>query len=177
MTQPAYLLPNAERLRRVEEAVRSGRASYPVWAWPVLGPYNGWSGERRIEVWKVQTAARRLGLLAPAHACTVCGATGCKLDMHNENYGDPFDFHLICQGNHRILHARFKRPAPWLALVRAFANDASWFAHLPMRDPAAPLPAPVAVQVPPEIVHPVAALAPIQRRFGPPLLARRVDSS
>jgi hypothetical protein len=104
-----------------------------------FGYYNGWSpGERRATL-SIQKAAIASGTLARPTRCSICQCQGSRdwraddaVWLHDENYGDPLAAYPVCRRCHRILHRRFDDPQPWQALVRAHAQNDSWFALLTM---------------------------------------------
>lgn len=47
-------------------------ARFPEWKWPLLPPYNGFSGNERVGVWQVATWLKQHNILALA--CELCGS-------------------------------------------------------------------------------------------------------
>lgn len=110
----------------------------PVWTWPLLGPYNGFTGIERIQGWQLTRWAINVGILRDAYICSVTGrVSDFPMGMHNENYYDPLGPKPICKEAHIKLHRRFKDPKPWEALVEKYWASAQdpWFVHLPMEEP------------------------------------------
>lgn len=118
--------------RKVEEMVERGQRKWPVWRWPTPGPYNGCSGEVRIEGWQRVWLAVKTGLIPAPTVCSVCGSK-LRVQYHNEDYTRPLEAKPICANDHRTLHQRFRSPQPWLALVEAHAYDGCWFAGITMK--------------------------------------------
>ena len=84
----------------------------PVWRYPALGAYNGFSGQQRVKTWQLGTWLRRRGLLTVAPACELCGRSS-RLGLHSENYADVERSVTICSGCHLALHRRFRQPSLW----------------------------------------------------------------
>lgn len=97
----------------------------PVWRYPILGPYNGFTGEQRVRTWQLGTWLRRRGLLTLASACDLCGGS-IRLGRHSENYADVQRALTICGGCHLVLHRRFRQPARWQAKLHQLSLVPEW---------------------------------------------------
>jgi len=104
-----------------------------------LGWYNGWSPQERRATLAVQKAAIASGKLARPTQCSICRVKGSRnwkaedaVRLHDENYAEPLSADPICRRCHRLLHARFYHPQPWLALVSEHVTPAAWFTQLSM---------------------------------------------
>jgi hypothetical protein len=97
----------------------------PVWRYPILGPYNGFTGEQRVRTWELGTWLRRRGLLTPASACDLCGGSA-RLGRHSENYADVERAVTICGGCHLVLHRRFRQPNRWRVTLDRLPHVPEW---------------------------------------------------
>lgn len=57
----------------------------PQWRWPVIGPYNGFSGGARIRGWQLNRFYELNGWLRYDDVCSVTGMAG-GAGLHNEDY-------------------------------------------------------------------------------------------
>lgn len=101
----------------------------PVWRYPILGPYNGFTGEQRITAWQLGTWLRRRGLLSVAPCCDLCGGSS-RLGRHSENYADVQRAITICGGCHLALHKRFREPRAWCQKLSTLSHIPEWAAAL-----------------------------------------------
>jgi hypothetical protein len=96
--------------------------------------YNGYSPKERARADRVIRRDRAVGKLLPGSSCALCGDPSAKLDLHSEDYSEPYRFippaaYWVCISCHRNhLHKRFGRAAAWatfLAHVRrgGYASD------------------------------------------------------
>jgi len=105
-------------------------------AFGALTFYNGWSPEERRATLPIQRAALKAGEMASPERCSICGFDGSsmedgnRLELHDERYDEPLSAYPICRRCHRILHARFERPARWKRLVAEFGDGSKWFEYL-----------------------------------------------
>jgi len=83
--------------------------------------YNGYSGRERARAGRAIARARAAGELRPAACCMLCGDPAAKLDLHSEDYSEPYRFdppaaYWVCISCHRNhLHKRFGKPRAWAA--------------------------------------------------------------
>ena len=101
----------------------------PLWRWPSLGPYNGFTGEERVETWQVSTWLRREGLLRLASQCDLCGDRG-RLGLHSEDYSDLERALTLCSGCHMALHRRFRWGDQWFRRLDRLHSIPSWALNL-----------------------------------------------
>ena len=105
-------------------------------------PYNGWSWADRCAVTPIQNAMFRSGELARPTECSICGFSDPAringsgyIFAHTERYDLPGELHPACKRCHAALHARFREPERWQALLRRSAMPGSWAFALSL-DPA-----------------------------------------
>lgn len=113
----------------VEDAIRNG-AILPKWGWPTPVPYNGATGDARIRGWQITWLATRLGLVAHAQACSICGRTT-DLHQHSELYGRPLLAKAICKSTHFRIHRRFKSPTRWREFISGQSRE-TWLHRIPV---------------------------------------------
>ena len=119
----------------VNEAIASGHTRVKR-SHMKLGPYNGFSGELRVEVdWKIKIAVEQK-LIPEARdvGCTVCGTKYGRVDYHNEDYGHAFRTVAICMKCHMALHNRFRSSgyaASWNKRVKEHGDGTKWFEKIP----------------------------------------------
>ena len=82
------------------------------WVWPLLRPYNGFRGERRLRVWQLHRFAFDAGTLARPEICAVCDSLA-HVGFHSENYADPWTPIPLCHACHTTVHGRFRFPDAW----------------------------------------------------------------
>lgn len=90
------------------------------WRWPVIGPYNGFSGAARIRGWQLIQFYRANGWLTHDDVCSVTGAPG-ETQLHNEDYVRPWDAYPVSKRTHILIHTRARFAKAWAAFL---ANDA-----------------------------------------------------
>ncbi len=107
-----------------------------------LGWYNGFSPDERRATLAVQKQAIADGVIQKPEVCSICGfrngdptSVRNSVWLHDEDYARPLKAHHICRLCHGILHMRFERPEPWLALVARHCGRGAWFERLSL-DPA-----------------------------------------
>ncbi len=76
-----------------------------------MNSYNGFTGEKRMEVHRFLRAEESAGRLTWPTCCAACGQTEGVFDCHHENYDDPYSFVGLCYVCHMMLHCRFRAPA------------------------------------------------------------------
>ena len=117
-----------------------GKVKFKEWAWPPLPDYNGFPHAMRMRAWQIQWAAITSGLFKKPGNCSVCrGHFGWAIELHNEDYSEPFRCFPVCKECHRSLHKRFRDPAQWLKRVAIYRRPGAWFVDLPMAE-GAPIP-------------------------------------
>lgn len=104
--------------------------------------YNGWSWTERCAVTPLQDSMFRSGQLARPTVCTICGFSDPAringsgyIFAHLERYDRPAELFPACKRCHAALHARFREPERWQALLRRSALPGSWAFALSL-DPA-----------------------------------------
>lgn len=97
----------------------------PVWRYPPLGPYNGFTGEQRVRAWQLGTWLRRRGLLSVAPRCDLCDRSS-RLSRHSENYADVQRAITVCGGCHLALHRRFREPEAWRHKLSTLPSIPAW---------------------------------------------------
>ena len=119
----------------VDEAIASGRTKVKA-SHMKLGPYNGYSGDLRVQADRKIKIAIELGLIPKPEQCTVCGSKEGRIDYHNEDYSHPLRTVAICMKCHMALHNRNRSPgysASWDKRVREYGDGSKWFEHLPRK--------------------------------------------
>jgi hypothetical protein len=126
---------NAAKVQaKVEAAVDDGLHAYPIWNYPALKTYQGFSSRERVEAWKRIWVARWMGLIPHPTKCSICGSAGHH--YHNEDYSRPLDAKPVCRACHLAIHQRFRNPDRWMRLVAKFATVGCWFGRLNMCEEA-----------------------------------------
>lgn len=104
--------------------------------------YNGWPWAERCAVTPLQNAMFRSGQLVRPTVCTICGFSDpARINgsgyvyAHLERYDRPTELFPACMRCHAALHARFREPERWQALLRRSALPGSWDFALTL-DPA-----------------------------------------
>ena len=118
--------------KQVDEAIASGRTKIKT-SHMKLGPYNGYSGELRVQADRKIKVAIELGLIPKAEQCSVCGTTDGRIDYHNEDYSRPLQTVSICMKCHMSLHNRNRSPgyaASWDKRVKEYGDGTKWFEHI-----------------------------------------------
>lgn len=112
----------------------------PQRPWEVA--YNGTSWADRCAVTPIQNAAIRSGKLQRPTVCSICGDDRAQFPqgrdyryLHTERYDRPLEIYPCCKRCHAALHARFRDPERWQAVLRRFGRPEAWFVHLSL-DPA-----------------------------------------
>lgn len=86
-----------------------------------VNPYNGFSGAQRDRAQRWLNREIKAGRLLRPTTCDACGASGCRVDMHAEDYSEPFGAHTrahsLCFVCHMMVHCRFRCPGRWLDYV------------------------------------------------------------
>lgn len=97
----------------------------PVWRYPLLGPYNGFTGTQRVRTWELETWLLRRNLLRLAPKCDLCGNTN-RLGGHSESYADIERTLTLCGGCHLALHQRFRQPTRWRNILDRLPLIPEW---------------------------------------------------
>lgn len=104
--------------------------------------YNGFSWEQRCAVTPLQNAAIRAGRLKRPTICTVCLDDRSERPqardyrfLHLEDYRQPLKVYGCCKRCHAAVHARFRDPDRWQALMLRHNREGEWFTLLSL-DPA-----------------------------------------
>jgi len=87
-----------------------------------MNSYNGFTGEKRMEVHKWLRAEERASRLVWPTTCVACGQTEGIFDCHHENYDVPLSYVGLCYTCHMMLHCRFKAPAAFAKYREAVAQ-------------------------------------------------------
>ena len=97
-------------------------------------PYNGFTGAERRRMDQVLIVLCRRGVIVTPE-CDLCGRTE-RIQLHAEDYFDPFSAVPVCGGCHSALHHRFRSPDKWTARLDAYADrpHAGDFRALPMTE-------------------------------------------
>jgi len=79
-----------------------------------LNPYNGFDPAQRYRALGFVRRQRAKGLLPVPTLCMACGQTEGHVELHSEDYSEPFAanigaFHL-CYRCHMLVHCRIKNP-------------------------------------------------------------------
>jgi hypothetical protein len=108
-------------------------AHYQVSRWPLLKPYNGFSGVERRRGGQLAGWLLAAGCIALPDRCDICRDLG-PLALHGENYYDVRRDPTLCRRCHRALHLRAYRWDEWRRIVDASATTGrEWFAVAPRR--------------------------------------------
>lgn len=156
-------------------------ANYQVSRWPLLKPFNGFSGVERRRGGQLAGWLQAAGCIAMPDQCDICGSLG-PLSLHGDNYYDVTRDPALCGPCHRALHLRPYQWDAWRRIVDASATmGREWFALAPRqgidlaqhlrrkfgwrvadieRSPLSPLPETIATRLPGNMwPHPQLSLA------------------
>ena len=105
----------------------------PKWYWKMLGDCNGFSGQERINGWRLNAFLRNQGILPKAKdlPCEICSST-LSSNHHSENYYIPWNPHVLCRPCHFALHNRLKgKWNEWQELINKHSKTQDeWFMKL-----------------------------------------------
>lgn len=105
----------------------------PKWYWKMLSDYNGFTGQERINGWRLVKFLVNQGIVTnPAgKPCEVCSTTD-NTNYHNENYYTPWQPHILCRTCHFALHNRLKgKWNEWQELINKHTKTGDeWFMKL-----------------------------------------------
>jgi hypothetical protein len=99
------------------------------WRWPVLGPYNGFSGAARIRGWQLLRFYQTNGWLTYEDVCSVTGVAG-DTQLHNEDYARPWDALPVSKRVHRLVHTRHRFRRAWEEFLANEALPDTWVTTL-----------------------------------------------
>lgn len=104
---------------------------YQVSRWPLLKPYNGFSGEERRRGGQLAVWLLAAGCVALPPRCDVCARSE-PLQLHNDSYYHVGRTPSLCARCHRALHLRPWQWDAWRRIVdKADISGGEWFALLP----------------------------------------------
>lgn len=101
----------------------------PQWHWPLIGPYNGFSGAARIRGWQLLRFYQSNRWLVHDDICSVTGVTG-ETQLHCEDYARPWDAFPVSRRAHRLIHTRRRYPRAWASFVANEVPPNSWATSL-----------------------------------------------
>ncbi|MDO3541036.1 hypothetical protein [Ralstonia pseudosolanacearum] len=99
--------------------------SLPQWHWPVLGPYNGFSGGARIRAWQLIRFYQMNGWLHYPDVCSVTGRLG-GTQLHDEDYSRPWTAYPVSKRAHTLIHTRARFPRAWAEFLAKEALPITW---------------------------------------------------
>lgn len=106
-------------------------ARYQVSRWPLLKPFNGFSGVERRRGGQLGAWLLAAGCIKMPQRCDICGASG-PLGLHGEVYYDVTRDPALCRPCHRVLHLRPYQWDTWRRIVEASSTTGrEWFALAP----------------------------------------------
>ncbi|MBU9165259.1 hypothetical protein [Burkholderia multivorans] len=97
----------------------------PQWRWPVIGPYNGFSGGARIRGWQLNRFYELNGWLRYDDVCSVTGMAG-GAGLHNEDYSRPWNAYPVSKRAHTLIHTRARFGKAWAAFLDSEALPDTW---------------------------------------------------
>jgi hypothetical protein len=104
---------------------------YQVSRWPLLKPYNGFSGEERRRGGQLAVWLLAAGCVALPAQCDVCARRE-PLQLHNETYYHVGRTPALCRRCHRAIHLRHWHWDAWRRIVdEAATSGEEWFALTP----------------------------------------------
>lgn len=156
-------------VRRLSPPRRNAPAHYQVSRGPLLKPFNGFSGAERRRGGQLAAWLLAAGCITMPEQCDICSSRG-PLGLHGESYYDVSRDPALCRFCHRALHMRPFQWEAWRRIVDASATTGrEWFALAPRhgldlaqhlrdkfgwraadieRSPLSPLPDPIVVLLP-----------------------------
>ena len=106
-------------------------ARYQVSRWPLLKPYNGFSGEERRRGGQLAVWLLVAGCVALPAQCDICARRE-PLQLHNETYYHVGRTPSLCSRCHKSIHLRQWQWKAWCNIVDASATTGrEWFALMP----------------------------------------------
>lgn len=104
---------------------------YQTSSWPLLKPFNGFSGEERRRGGQLAGWLLAAGCITLPARCDICASPE-PLSLHGETYYDASRCAALCSRCHRTLHLRSYRWDAWRRLVDASSvTGEEWFALAP----------------------------------------------
>ncbi len=97
----------------------------PQWRWPLIGPYNGFSGGARVRGWQLIAFYRQNGWLRYDNACSVTGKVG-GAALHNEDYSRPWAAYPVSKRAHTLIHTRGRFSKAWADFLANEALADTW---------------------------------------------------
>ena len=105
----------------------------PSWRWKELSDYNGFTGQERINGWRLVKflISQKIVANPVGKPCEICGTT-METNYHNENYYQPWKPYILCKQCHFALHNRLKgKWSEWQDLINKHSKtDDEWFMKL-----------------------------------------------
>lgn len=99
--------------------------------WPLLKPYNGFSGAERRRGGQLIGWLQAAGCLPRPTRCDICGSRE-RVGSHSETYAHVLRAPALCTGCHRALHLRPWQWEAWRRIVdRAAVTGREWFVLAP----------------------------------------------
>lgn len=118
-------------VRQLSAPLRIAPTRYQVSRWPVLKPFNGFTGVERRRGGQLAGWLLTAGCITMPDRCDICAAPG-PLGLHGENYYDVSRDPALCARCHRALHFRPYQWDAWRKIVDAAAiTGREWFALAP----------------------------------------------
>lgn len=106
----------------------------PSWRWKELSDYNGFTGQERINGWRLVKflIVQKIVPNPVGKPCEICSTTH-ETNYHNENYYEPWKPYILCKTCHFALHNRLKgKWNEWQDLInRHLKTGDEWFMKLP----------------------------------------------
>ena len=104
---------------------------YQVSSYPLLKPFNGFTGIERRRGGQLAGWLLAAGCLTLPLQCNICGSRG-PLGLHGDNYYDVTRDPTLCRSCHYAIHTRLYRTDNWRRIVEASAvSGREWFALVP----------------------------------------------
>lgn len=114
--------------------VREPRRVPPLYQethWPLLKPYNGFSGIERRRGGQLALWLLAAGCISKPKHCDICGSRD-HVGLHGENYYAVLRDPALCRRCHRALHRRPFEWDHWRSIVDVAAvTGQEWFALAP----------------------------------------------
>lgn len=106
---------------------------YQTSNWPLLKPFNGFSGEERRRGGQLAGWLVAAGCIAVPAQCDICGSRG-SVALHGEVYYDVTRDPALCGPCHKAVHLRPWQWEAWRRIVDAsVVTGREWFALAPRR--------------------------------------------
>ena len=104
---------------------------YQVTSWPLLKPFNGFSGIERRRGGQLAGWLVAAGCITLPALCDICASRG-PINLHGDNYYDVTRDPALCRRCHRALHFRTRQWDAWRRIVDANAvSGREWYALAP----------------------------------------------